>query len=96
MSKIGTIIFTWAFCSLSYIAQAERFVINPSEAVSDLKLRNIRDAWDIISIDYPRSKPIFMYTCNGAEFFLFDLNKDNKFVIFNSPNLREAPKIKID
>ncbi len=96
MHKIFSIVFTLVFCYTNSNADTEKFVINSSKEVSDLKLRDMKDAWEIIRIDYPRARPVFMYSCNNVDFCLFDLNKDNKFVIFNSPSSPQVVKFTVD
>ena len=56
----------------------------------------MKDAWEIIRIDYPRSKAVFVYSSNGVDFCLFDLNKENKFVLFCSPSFPQIVKFSLD
>ena len=86
MRNILTVVFTLFFCHANSIADLEKFVINQSRAVSDFELQGMNNTWEIIKIDYPKAKPVFMYCCNNVNFCLFELNKDNKYVIFISPS----------
>lgn len=96
MIKFITIAFLFFICYTNSYAETEDFVINKNKAVSDLELKEIKDAWNIIRIDYPKATPVFMYSCNGVDFSLFDLKKDNRYVIFNSPSFPQIKKFTID
>ena len=77
-------------------ADNKKFVINTGKAVSDLKLRDMKDAWEIVRIDYPAAEPVFVYNCNNVNFCLFDLKKGNKFVIFSSPKSTDVTKLIVE
>jgi hypothetical protein len=95
MRKFLPIVFTLILSYSSSNCNVEKIVINNTKEVSQLELRDIKSAWEIIGIDYPKAKPVFIYSCNNVHFCLFDLQKDNKFVIFNSPE-PQVVKLVID
>lgn len=96
MSKTFKILLIVLFCWTDSNADTDKFIINSNKAVSELELKGIKNIWEIIMIDYPRAKPVFIYSCNSVDFCLFDLNKDNKFVIVSSPLLPKDVKFTID
>lgn len=96
MHKTLTIIVIFLFCYTNSKADDGKFVINSSKAVSELELGDMKDAWEIIRIDYPRAKSVFMSSSNHVEFCLFDLNEDNKFLIFSSTSNTQVIKFTVD
>jgi hypothetical protein len=77
-------------------ADSGKFIINTQKGVAAMSIRDLHSAWDVVKLDYPSAKAVFMYNSKTVSFCVFDLMRNDIFLIFYSPTTSPSIFIKVE